>query len=37
MLKKYEKYSYTILYKILPQKLDVVKCYFDIYLAKEFI
>lgn len=35
--KKNKKYGYTFLYKILLEELDIIKCYLDLYLAKEFI
>ncbi len=37
ILEEEQKYGHTPLYKMLPQELDVVKCYFDSHLAKGFI
>ena len=34
LIKEQQKYSYTPLYKISPQKLDIVKCYLDSHFAK---
>lgn len=36
-MKKQQKYGYAPLYIILPQELDTVKRYLDLYLAKKFI
>ena len=37
ILEEEQKHGHTCLYKMLLQKLDVFKCYLDLYLAKGFI
>lgn len=38
IIKSYwKKNKSTPFYKILPQKLDIVKCYLDLHLIKRFI
>ena len=37
ILKEEQKYGHALFYKILPQKLDAVKHYLDLHLAKGFI
>lgn len=37
ILKEQQKYGHVLLYKISFQKLDIVTCYLDSHLIKEFI
>ena len=37
VLEEYQNPGHTPLYKMSPQKLDIVKHYLDLYLAKGFI